>query len=215
MEMDLNEMRVHYSSELFDLEHCVENPILQFNQWFNESVNAQIIEPNAMTLATVDVDAKPSARIVLLKDIDDDGFVFYTNYQSKKAEELDVNPNVALVFNWLELMRQVRIEGVVEKISPERSEAYFQSRPLGSQIGAWASPQSQIVSGREELETYEQKILEQFHGKEVLPKPPHWGGYKVKPSYIEFWQGRPNRLHDRIAYELNEMGNWTRVRLAP
>lgn len=213
--MDLNEMRVHYASELFDMEHCIEDPILQFNLWFGEAVNAKVIEPNALILATVDSNAKPSARVVLLKDVDADGFVFYTNYQSKKAEELALNPNVALVFNWLELIRQVRIEGSVEKVSSERSEAYFQSRPLGSQIGAWASPQSKKVSSREELESLELEITKKFHDKEVLPKPPHWGGYKVKPSYIEFWQGRPNRLHDRIAYELNETGNWTRVRLAP
>lgn len=207
-------MRVHYSSELFDMEHCSAEPYEQFASWFNQAIEAELPEPNAMTLATADKNGQPKARIVLLKEFTDEGFVFFTNYTSHKAQELAGNPNAALVFAWIELFRQVRIEGSVEKISTEDSEAYFHSRPRGSQIGAWASPQSSVIASREVIEENQKMIEEKYAGQEFLPLPPFWGGYLVRPTAIEFWQGRPNRLHDRILF--TKSGNtWKRDRLAP
>ena len=189
------------------------NPIQQFRLWFDEAIEAGIPETDAMTLATATSGGNPSARIVLLKSFDERGFVFYTNYQSRKAKELAENPRVSLLFYWMQIKRQVRVEGVVEKVSAEESDRYFNSRPLGSRIGAWASEQSRPVQNREQLE----KSFEAYRAKfgEQVPRPPHWGGYRVKPSRIEFWQGRDNRLHDRLRFTLQDDGSWLIERLAP
>lgn len=190
------------------------HPIELFTQWWNDAEKAAIDERNAMTLATASPEGVPSARIVLLKDYDDKGFVFYTNYNSFKGLEMKENPRACLVFFWKELERQVRITGIVEKTSTEESDAYFQSRPIGSRIGAWASQQSEVIADRDWIESNEKKWAEAFEGKEV-PRPEHWGGYRVKPVNIEFWQGRPSRLHDRLNYHLNNEGKWIRERLSP
>jgi len=191
------------------------NPIRQFQSWSDE-VRAQGVSEQdtiSMTLATTGTDGQPSARIVLLKSFNDRGFVFYTNYQSRKGQELSENPRASLLFYWPQLWRQVRIEGVVEKISPAESEAYFQSRPLGSKLGAWASNQSQVVDQRETLEARFAELQKRFG--ENIPRPEHWGGYRLKPNSIEFWQGRDNRLHDRLRYRLQEDGGWAIDRLGP
>lgn len=177
-------------------------------------MNSALPEPNAMTLATATPDGKPSARIVLLKSFDHQGFVFYTNYESQKGQELDNNPQAALLFCWLELERQVRIEGSVERVTPAESKAYFQSRPRESQIGAWASPQSRVIEGRFVLEEKVQELATTFKYDAVLPLPAFWGGYRVRPDVVEFWQGRESRLHDRIRYTREKIG-WTIERLAP
>lgn len=210
----LASMRVHYASALFDMEHCTINPLVQFGLWFDQAVEAKLPEPNAMVLATSTKEGKPSARVVLLKECNQEGFVFYTNYESHKGKLISENNEVALVFNWLELHRQIRIEGVASKVSTALSTEYFQSRPRGSQVGAWASPQSSIISSREDIEVKREAIEKQFSDMEVLPLPPFWGGYLVIPNSIEFWQGRPNRLHDRILYT-KEDAVWIRNRLAP
>ncbi len=197
------------------LESDIEkNPIDQFSTWWNQAIESQIDEVNAMTLATVDANHKPSARIVLLKEFDENGFVFFTNYNSKKGLDMLINKNVALVFFWKELERQVRIEGTVEKVSEGVSDAYFNSRPEMSRIGAWASPQSTVISSREILETNFQHYQIEFEKKEIN-RPPHWGGYMVKPEVIEFWQGRSSRLHDRIVYGKDSDNEWKTNRLAP
>jgi len=190
-----------------------KNPISQFSIWWDEAIGSNIEEVNAMTLATVNEDGYPSARIVLLKDFNDNGFVFFTNYESRKGKSLLLHPKASIVFFWKELERQVRIQGVVEKISEEDSTSYYTSRPVESKIGAWASPQSEVIPSREFLEDRFKNYEQQFSDQEI-PKPPHWGGYIVKPSRIEFWQGRPGRLHDRIEYNKNNEG-WTIDRLAP
>lgn len=189
------------------------DPILQFKKWFSDAVDAQLYEPNVMTFATADSDGKPSARIVLLKGFDENGFVFYTNYESKKAADLIENPQAAAVFFWAELERQVRIEGIVSKVDKAVSEAYFHSRPIGSQIGAIASPQSSVITDRSILEEKVVMLTAQYEGKEI-PKPDNWGGYLIEPKHIEFWQGRSSRLHDRITYDFIE-GSWKINRLAP
>jgi pyridoxamine 5'-phosphate oxidase len=191
-----------------------KNPIDQFSIWWNQAIESQIDEVNAMTLATVDANHKPSARIVLLKDFDANGFVFFTNYNSKKGHDMLNNKNVALVFFWKELERQVRIEGTIEKVSEVVSDAYFNSRPEMSRIGAWASPQSTVINSREILETNFQNYQIEFEKKEIT-RPPHWGGYNVKPELIEFWQGKSSRLHDRIVYEKDGGNEWIINRLAP
>jgi len=197
------------------LENDIQkNPIDQFSIWWNQAIESQIDEVNAMTIATVDANHKPSARIVLLKDFDENGFVFFTNYNSKKGLDMLSNKNVALVFFWKELERQVRIEGTVEKVSEGVSDAYFNSRPEMSRIGAWASPQSTIIPSREILETNFQNYQTEFEKKEIK-RPQHWGGYIVKPELIEFWQGRSSRLHDRIVYEKDGGNEWIINRLAP
>lgn len=197
------------------LESDIEkNPIEQFSKWWNQAIESQIDEVNAMTLATVDNNLKPSARIVLLKDFDENGFVFFTNYNSKKGLDMLNNKNVALVFFWKELERQVRIEGTVEKVSEAVSDDYFNSRPEMSRIGAWASPQSKIIDSREILEKKFQTYKTEFEKKEIN-RPPHWGGYVVKPESIEFWQGRSSRLHDRMVYEKAGDNEWRINRLAP
>lgn len=190
-----------------------QNPFLQFKKWFSDAVDAQLYEPNVMTFATADSDGKPSARIVLLKGFDENGFVFYTNYDSKKAKDLIENPQAAVVFFWAELERQVRIEGIVSKVDKEVSEAYFHSRPIGSQIGAIASPQSSVITDRSILEDKVVTLTAQYEGKEI-PKPDNWGGYLIEPKHIEFWQGRSSRLHDRITYDFTD-GSWKINRLAP
>jgi pyridoxamine 5'-phosphate oxidase len=189
------------------------DPIVQFSKWWNEAVKSEIDEVNAMTLATADKSNIPSARIVLLKGYDKNGFVFFTNYQSHKGEQLLQNPNACLVFFWKELERQIRITGTVEKISAAESDTYFSSRPTGSRIGAWASPQSSVIGNRTVIEE-KLKELEQQFGDDNIPRPQHWGGYIVKPVQIEFWQGRPSRLHDRMQYTLQE-ASWVIERLAP
>lgn len=193
-----------------DASHAA--PLQQFDQWLQEAVNAQVNEPNAMTVATVGSDLRPSTRVVLIKGYDERGIVWYTNYGSRKGQELGGNPFAALQFHWVELERVVRIEGRVEKVSEAESDAYFNSRPLDSRIGAWASPQSQVISGRSVLVANAAKYGAQF----LLnpPRPPHWGGFRLVPERWEFWQGRKSRLHDRLCYQL-EAGTWLRQRLAP
>jgi pyridoxamine 5'-phosphate oxidase len=190
------------------------NAFRQFDKWWQEAIHSEIDEVNAMTLATASADGIPAARIVLLKGYDERGFVFFTNYDSFKGLQLAENPRACLVFFWKELERQIRITGLVEKVSEEESDIYFNSRPEGSRIGAWASPQSQVIESREWLEEREKTLAKDFTGK-TLKRPAHWGGYRVKPICIEFWQGRPSRLHDRIQYSLQGDNTWKIERLAP
>jgi pyridoxamine 5'-phosphate oxidase len=190
------------------------NPFRQFQAWLDQAAAAGPREPNAMTLATATPDGRPSARMVLLRGLDERGFVFFTNYDSRKGEELAANPRAALVFYWGELDRQVRIEGTVEKTSEEESDAYFRGRPEGSRLGAWASRQSRILAGRHVLEA-EMRELEACFPDGNIPRPPHWGGYRVRPESIEFWQGQPNRLHDRLRYVRRGDGGWHIERLSP
>jgi pyridoxamine 5'-phosphate oxidase len=207
-------MRKNYSQRSLSEKDAAENPFDQFKHWFEEAVNSQLLEPNAMTIASATKKGKPSARTVLLKGFDERGYVFYTNYESRKGVELIENPQAALLFNWLELERQIRIEGKVEKIDFSESEAYFISRPKGSQLGAWASPQSQIIKSRVVIEQNLMNLEAQFAHSEVLPLPDFWGGFRVIPTYFEFWQGRSNRLHDRLSYALKKK-KWNLERLAP
>jgi pyridoxamine 5'-phosphate oxidase len=211
---DITQLRRNYSLESLTKNDVAAHPIDQFAHWFIEALNSQLLEANASFLATASPDGRPSVRTVLLKGYDHQGFVFYTNYESRKGREIDLNPQAALLFNWLELERQVRIEGTIEKVSEVESRAYFQSRPRGSQIGAWASPQSRVISDRDVLEQRVQEIERQYEGLDTLPLPPHWGGYRIQPDWMEFWQGRESRLHDRIVYQKTEHG-WTIERLAP
>lgn len=213
MDESIADIRKDYKLRTLMEDDVKRDPIEQFTQWWGEAVSSKIEEVNAMTLATSSLDGIPFARIVLLKGLTKDGFVFYTNYESNKAKQLADNPKAALVFFWKELERQVRIEGTIEKVSAEDSEAYFASRPVASKIGAWASPQSTVIPGRTILEDNVIKYKELF-GEENIPKPPHWGGYIVKPLKVEFWQGRRSRLHDRILYSLKD-GRWNIERLAP
>jgi len=208
----LAHLRKEYSKA--SLEIAFTNPIDQFNKWFAEALNAEVPEPNAMSLATVSEDNRPSCRIVLLKGIEDNKFLFFTNFQSHKGKELENNPFCALTFFWAELERQVRIEGTVTRVDEKKSEEYFQSRPLGSQMSAWASPQSSVIENRVILEERMKQIEKRFEGKNVLPKPHQWGGFQVDPNMIDFWQGRESRLHDRIQFIKVDSG-WSVHRLAP
>lgn len=208
------EIRKEYSRATLDQTEVNKNPIVQFQKWFDEALKSQALEPNAMTLSTITETGKPSARIVLLKGVENNTFLFYTNYQSQKGKELDANPASALTFFWPELERQVRIEGVCTRVDEATSDTYFKSRPRGSQLGAWASPQSSLIKNRELLETRVKELEKRFEGKETLPKPKQWGGYAVEPLEIEFWQGRPSRLHDRIVYYKTD-DVWKIHRLAP
>ncbi|TKC09267.1 pyridoxamine 5'-phosphate oxidase [Pedobacter frigoris] len=210
---NIQNLRQDYRAAQLSENDVESNPILQFKKWFADAVNARLYEPNVMTLATADSDGKPSARIVLLKGFDESGFVFFTNYESKKGQDLIENPQAALVFFWAELERQVRIEGLVTKVDAQTSSDYFHSRPIGSQIGAMASPQSSIINDRSLLEEKVKELTSEYEGKEI-PRPLHWGGYLIEPKFIEFWQGRSSRLHDRIAYDLVD-GSWIINRLAP
>lgn len=213
MDRSLADIRTDYSKASLSPEEAAANPLDQFRQWFREAQKAKAQEVNAMNLSTVGTDGRPSSRIVLLKDISDQGFIFFTNYNSRKGQQIEANPYAALTFFWPELERQVRIEGRLRKVSAESSDRYFSSRPRASQIGAWASPQSQEISGREILEKKEKELEEKFTGQPVQ-RPAHWGGYELLPDHIEFWQGRPSRLHDRLLYEKNDSG-WISKRLAP
>jgi pyridoxamine 5'-phosphate oxidase len=212
--MNLAELRQHYALESLSEADVRPDPIAQFAFWFEEARNSQLLEPNAMTLATAAPDGYPNARTVLLKGFDEHGFTFFTNYESRKGVELTANPRATVLFTWLELQRQIRIEGVVEKISREASLAYFQSRPRENQIGAWASPQSRIIESREVLVQREMEMEEKFAGLEKLPLPDFWGGYLLRPVVMEFWQGRMSRLHDRILYS-RDGNDWRIERLAP
>lgn len=210
---EIENLRQDYRAAQLSEKEINQNPIKQFDQWFTEAVAAEIREPNMMTLATADRSGKPNARIVLMKGFDENGFVFYSNYLSTKGKELRKNPQACLVFFWESLERQVRIEGKVEKLSKEASEKYFHSRPKESQLGAIVSPQSQIIANRKALELKLDELTLAYKDK-AIPKPAHWGGYIVKPTAIEFWQGRTSRLHDRIKYDLIN-GKWQTNRLAP
>lgn len=201
-------------SEGLDEQRIENDPIKQFQLWFDEAIAAKLPMPDAMSLATVTPDGRPTARMVLLKQVDGYGFVFFTNYQSSKARQLEINPYAALVLYWPQLERQVRVEGKVTKTSAEESEAYFKTRPRESQIGAWASPQSEVISARDVLEQRAHELEEQYCDREI-DCPAHWGGFRLKPDRIEFWKGRVGRLHDRILYELQPDGTWTIKRLAP
>ena len=213
MKKEIADIRRDYELESLNKEDVSADAFAQFAKWWQEALNSGIDEVNAMTLATATPDGKPSARIVLLKDYDEKGFVFFSNYRSHKGQELEANPHAALIFFWKELERQIRIEGTVEKVSAEESDDYFYSRPTGSQIGAWASPQSKIIESRDLLEQNIKLYSAQFAAE--IPRPAHWGGYRVIPSMIEFWQGRSSRLHDRIQYRRENSDNWIIERLAP
>jgi len=215
MLIDLKHLREDYSSTPLEIEAAPADPLQLFEQWMQEALHAKLAEPNALTLATATPDGKPSARVVLLKGVSSSGFIFYTNYNSHKGRELKANPQAAMTFLWLELQRQVRIEGKVQKISAEDSAAYFQSRPKGSQIGALASPQSQVIPDRKVLEAKVAALESTYADVDKLPCPDHWGGYVLHAEKIEFWKGRSSRLHDRLVYELQGDGSWTIVRLAP
>jgi pyridoxamine 5'-phosphate oxidase len=214
MNSSIADLRRDYSSQTLLESDVAADPIQQFDKWWKEAILSEIVEANAMTLATSSPDGMPAARIVLLKGFDQKGFVFYTNYKSYKGIQLEENPKACLVFFWKELERQVRITGLVKKLTAGENDAYFFSRPASSQLGAWASPQSQVIGNRNWLDDQYKKFAEQFQ-REQLYRPEHWGGYLVQPVIVEFWQGRPSRMHDRIQYTLEEGGGWKIERLAP
>ncbi|MBV6625029.1 MAG: pyridoxamine 5'-phosphate oxidase [Rivularia sp. (in: Bacteria)] len=214
MDKNIADLRQDYTLEGLSETEVNSNPFIQFKEWFDRAVSADILEPNAMTVSTTTPEGKPSARMVLLKDFDERGFVFYTNYNSQKAQELAENPQAVLVFWWAELQRQVRISGRVEKVSETESDKYFYSRPLKSRLGAWVSNQSEVIKSREVLEKQLEELQQKYQDREV-PRPPHWGGIRVIPTEIEFWQGRSSRLHDRLVYRRNYDGAWKIERLSP
>lgn len=214
MQPTIADLRKDYTLQDLSETEVDPNPFIQFKQWFDQALAAQLPEPNAMTIATATLDGKPSARMVLLKDFDQRGFVFFTNYNSHKGQEISENPQAALVFWWAELERQVRITGRVEKVSEADSDRYFYSRPENSRLGAWVSNQSEVIASREDLEQRLQDLQHKYENQEIL-RPPHWGGLRVIPTEIEFWQGRPSRLHDRLLYTRLDNGNWKIDRLSP
>ncbi len=214
MDTSVSDLRKDYTLQGLREADADPDPFKQFQKWFDQALAAQLPEPNAMTLATATGDGLPSARMVLLKNFDERGFVFYTNYKSRKGQELARNSQVALVFWWAELERQVRIEGRALKVSDQESDEYFHSRPLSSRLGAWASDQSQVISDREVLELELQQLKTEYENKDV-PRPLHWGGFRVIPTVIEFWQGRPSRLHDRLNYRRVDDHTWLIERLSP
>lgn len=214
MASEIDKIRRDYIARSLDEADLLEDPFKMFLKWFDEAGQSGSLDVNAMTLATVDESGKPSARVVLLKGVENDSFVFFTNYLSRKGQNLAVNPNVSVCFFWQELERQVRIDGTCEKIDLAESERYFRSRPYESQIGAWASAQSSIISSRSELENNYKKLIQQYPAPEAIPFPDFWGGYKIIPSMIEFWQGRSSRLHDRFLYT-KKQSSWTLNRLSP
>lgn len=213
-EPSIADLRREYTRAGLDESAVDPDPIVQFHRWLTEALSAHLPEPNAMTLATAGADGQPAARTLLIKGYDARGFVFYTGYESRKGQELAENPRAALVFYWAELERQVRVAGRVERVSREESERYFRDRPLGSQLGAWASRQSQVIASRAVLEERWRALAAEF-GDGPIPLPPTWGGYRVVPSAIEFWQGRPSRLHDRLRYALQPDDTWRIERLSP
>lgn len=214
MNKRIADIRKDYSHEILNESEVEATPIRQFDKWWRQALEADITEVNAMTVATASADGMPSARIMLLKGFSEKGFVFFTNYNSYKGQQMIENPRGCLVFFWKELERQVRITGIIERTNDKESDVYFQSRPKASQLGALASPQSQVIESREWLDDRYQKLSEQLDG-EIIQRPAHWGGFLVKPVIIEFWQGRPGRLHDRIQYSLLDDGSWKIERLAP
>ncbi len=210
--MDLHNIREDYSKQELSEAQCDANPLVQFEKWLNEAIRAQVNEPTAMNVATVDENGRPSARVVLLKEVNQQGFVFFTNYQSRKGQALSAHPFAALTFFWPELERQVRIEGTVEKLDEHASDEYFASRPYTSRIGAWASHQSQVLDSKAAL--VQRAAAVGLKHPLSVPRPPFWGGYLITPDHLEFWQGRPSRLHDRIAYQLRDQ-RWEKERLSP
>ncbi len=211
---DLSEKRKKYNQDMLTRDELSSDPIIQFERWYQDAERAEIDEPNSMILATADVQGQPSARVVLLKGFSPEGFIFYSNYASRKGQELATNPQAALLFFWKELERQVRIEGMVVKISEAQSTNYFHSRPRGSQISAWASPQSQEIK-EHYLKDKREEVEKRFENVDPIPLPHHWGGYIIKPATIEFWQGRENRYHDRYRYTMSDDASWSYTRLAP
>ena len=210
---NIADLRIEYARESLDEADVARDPIMQFSRWFQEALNSGFAQPNAMSLATADTAGRPSVRIVLLKGFDDRGFTFFTNYASRKGRELADNPRAALLFHWVELERQVRIEGSIGKVTAEESDEYYVSRPLGSRLGAWASVQSSVLAHREALEAKLAEVERQYG--DDPPRPPHWGGYRLVPDELEFWQGRPSRLHDRVRYTRERPGRWKIERLSP
>lgn len=213
MDKDISSIRKEYALKQLDESEVDKNPFVQFGFWFNDALEAEVNEPNAMILSTVSPERRPSSRVVLLKGFDENGFTFFTNYKSRKALHIETNPFASLLFFWPELERQIRIEGEIIKVSPEESDEYFNTRPEGSKIGAWVSPQSSVIKSRAFLESIKMVIEGQFANKPIS-RPPNWGGFRLKPNLIEFWQGRPNRLHDRVQYS-HSTGSWKIERLAP
>jgi len=213
MKTELQNQRIDYQLGELDIDQLSADPIEQFSLWYKAYESTEPKDPNAFVLATVDENGYPKSRVLLLKGVDQGGFEFYTNYQSAKGQQLAMNPKASMCFFWSELERQVRVEGKVVKLSPEESSAYFHSRPHGSQVGAWVSPQSSPIDSRKVLEERAQHYMEKY--KETVPRPDHWGGYRLMPERIEFWQGRSSRLHDRILYELKVGEGWQILRLAP
>ncbi len=215
MNRELHDMRQDYNQHYLTEDNIADTPLLQFDKWFKDAQQTGVKEPNAMAIATANAAGQPAVRMVLMKSYGKEGIVWYTNYCSRKAQHIADNDKVALLFYWEDLERQVRIEGTIEKVPASVSDEYFNSRPYGSRLGAIASPQSTIIEGRDGLERRVADLQLQFKEGDNIPRPEHWGGYVVKPTYYEFWQGRSSRLHDRLAFSLNPNGNWSLARLAP